>query len=415
MINNKLIEIEQIKNLNAIYFYNLVPETSLDKKLLGLKVTYNNNQVLEYKYTDEYFEDFVIKVLETYQTEQNKHNIIILNDFTKEIIEKYSKLDFKEPSEIPNANESSINLINNDDFNIKLLEDFFKDIISSLLSLYFNEEIKINNLKGYRNHYTIEYEVNEEKKFIPIIITSSNNYTYSFRINNINNIIMSLNGNLKINDNYIECKYSNKDNSIIGNYFYHVNKDKCENYILYNNKPCYIKKNKNEITPEEENLINLYLNYLGIDTYDSISKITTNDYILCKNISNEEETHQIFCHIRITPNLVRIIKTTKQGIMQYDEQFLISFEEAKEETIFKLINNKELDTTSDYILVQTKYLPTAKSRGNYKTKLCNKYIYKLLEVPSNTKLNTIFNITDTTNLDSTTEYSQVKKLIKERK
>lgn len=415
MINNKIIEIEQIKNLNAIRFYNLVPETSLDKKLFGLKITYDNNQVLDYNYTDEYFEEFVTKVLETYQIEQNKRNIIILNDFTKEIIDKYSKLDFKTPNEIPFASKNHINLINNDDFKIKLLEDFLKDIISSLLTLFYNDEINLLNLTGYRNHYTIEFEVNNQKKFVPIIITAQDNFNYTFRINSINNTVMSLKGNIKISDNYLECSLNNNDNTIIGKYFYHVDTNKCENYILYNNKPCYIKKNKNSLSEEEIKTINFYLNYLGVDSYDSISKVTNNDYILNKFLTKENEEHQVFCHIRLTSNLVRIIKTTKQGIMKYDEQFLISFEEEKEEIIFKLINDEKLDTTSNYILVQTKYLKTAKSRGNYKTDLCNKYTYKLLEVPSNTKLNSIFNIVETTNLENVTEYSSVKKLIKERK
>lgn len=418
MINNKLIKIEQIKDLNAIYFYNLVPETSLENQLLGLKITYDNNQTLDYKYTDEYFEDFVIKVLDTYKEEQSKRNIIILNDFTKEIIEEYSKKSFKVKTNYKNTSKEYINLINNDNFKIKLLEDYFKDIIYSLVSLFQNNDTKIyiKGLKGFRNHYTIEYEINNQINFIPIIITVLDDYNYSFRINNINNIVMSLNGNLKIKDNYIECSFNNKDNTLKGNYFYHNQKEKCENYILYNNKPCYIKKNKNIITNEEESIIISYfnylnyLNYLNIDTYDNITKITDNDFFISKTIQNKEETHQILCHIRITNDLVRIIKTTKQGIMKYNDQFIITFNEEKEEVIFKLINKEN----NNYVLVQTKYLPTEKSTGNYKTNLCNKYNYKLFKIQSNTNLNTIFNPISEKTLDNITDFNAVKKLIKER-
>lgn len=54
MINPKDIRISQIENLQAIFFYSIDEfYIGKDGQYIGLKITYGDNQVLNYDYTSD--------------------------------------------------------------------------------------------------------------------------------------------------------------------------------------------------------------------------------------------------------------------------------------------------------------------------------------------------------------------------
>ena len=84
-------KINEIRNLNLIYVFSTNSIFDNDnKKYVGIKLVYNNASILEVDYKDPLFGLLIKRVLERYNKEKDKRNIILLGDFTKELIKNAS-------------------------------------------------------------------------------------------------------------------------------------------------------------------------------------------------------------------------------------------------------------------------------------------------------------------------------------
>ena len=98
MFNSTEIQIAQIKDLRLIFFYNC--EQTLNNSYLGLKIVYDNNKSLDLKYRDEYFNEFIAKVIDVYNKEKELGNVRFLDERTEQI--------FTELNTIPSINQLEV-------------------------------------------------------------------------------------------------------------------------------------------------------------------------------------------------------------------------------------------------------------------------------------------------------------------
>ena len=138
----RLQEINGIKELEYIKFHDLVITGDVDEEnkqivIPELLISYNNGKNLSYNSKDEFFEEFVHKVLEVYKEEKGK----ILDDSTfmpqTLKIEDQRTQNFLDKADIVNKNEITEIYEDMDDYNSIEDDDEGEDIHDTT-----NEETK---------------------------------------------------------------------------------------------------------------------------------------------------------------------------------------------------------------------------------------------------------------------------------
>ena len=144
-------KINEIRNLNLIYVFSTNSIFDNDnKKYVGIKLVYNNASILEVDYKDPLFGSLIKRVLERYNKEKDKRNIILLGDFTKELIENASFY-------VLEGSEEKNNQIDYYSYENKLLNKY-KPYLFETIKLISNEILKnptfeINSMNGYNRKF----------------------------------------------------------------------------------------------------------------------------------------------------------------------------------------------------------------------------------------------------------------------
>ena len=127
--------VNEIRNLNLIYVYSTNSIFDKDNnKYVGIKLVYNNASILEVDYRDPLFGLLIKRVLERYNKEKNQRNIVLLGDFTKELIQNASFYVLEEK-------EEKHNQIDYYSYEKKLLNKY-KPYLFETLKDIFNEIFK---------------------------------------------------------------------------------------------------------------------------------------------------------------------------------------------------------------------------------------------------------------------------------
>ena len=147
-------KINEIRNLNLIYVFSTNSIFDKDnKKYVGIKLVYNNASILEVDYKDPLFGLLIKRVLERYNKEKDKRNIILLGDFTKELIENASFY-------VLEGSEEKNNQIDYYSYENKLLNKY-KPYLFETIKLISNEILKnptfeINSMEGFNRKFRLD-------------------------------------------------------------------------------------------------------------------------------------------------------------------------------------------------------------------------------------------------------------------
>lgn len=380
MTNLGEIEIATIKNLKAIFFYYIGDNP--DKRILGLRIVYDNDKVLDYDYTYKYFKSYVAKVLEVYSKEKKDNNIVLYSELTEDIV-KNINYEVASTSCNDNFDEYKINLYRVNNFGIKDIEDYLKNVILSIMEVITsNEESSIENIRGYRNKFIAEVKTTRGNMLVPFTCINKENNSYIFKMYfSDNSLFRTIEGNINIEGSKIEITWNNYDKSITGKYYYSLLSDIRVEFIQNKDNTLYYNDSFNN---SSDDVVRYYASLVGI-TGDKIVSTIPNNYIVLDEDSKKSKDNVFYRrktgYINIKEDYVSIIYFYVDGVMKYNGNLDVPF--MCEEMVVRLIpfNIGE----EHYILREVSVLPTFKMSGEYKNNI-NKYAYYVMKVNQNNDL-----------------------------
>ena len=198
-MDKELIEINQIKNIEYISFYDYtIPKIENDNGraiIAPALMIKSNGKVLNYSVVDKYFRQFVQKVISVYHQEAIKAN----QEGALPSLLKRLSIDKRSEAVLDNASFLERNKItdfyqNKDSYDNSLI--FQTDEIKSIMDIiryainefskYVNVNIKLSNdYRGYRNNYVIDCEKNGIYTNLIIFYNKKNDNCYQISIGNI--------------------------------------------------------------------------------------------------------------------------------------------------------------------------------------------------------------------------------------
>lgn len=360
MLNPKEIEIAQIKKLNLIYFYQL------DSNHIGLRIVYdNNNKKLDYNYTYEYFDLFVAKVVKVYREEKQKHNIIFLDDKSKEIMDAFCNENIDVASDSVCVQDRDRKYLNRN-LDVKFLDEYILRTVSLFLGCMENDEnISVRMVRRYRDGYSFIYNSN---KVLPFRLTKQDDFSYliSFRYAN-NDTSISFSGEINIYTDCIAINYHSNDNIIEGKNIYNTDIEKNIEEIKYNGVVVSYTDIDNQFLDNQT--IDFYLNLLGLPSIEKKIKTAGNNYLLVGDVSEHEK---YFIHISLSKDYVNVI--VNRGIGTQKDDLFVLFEQERYSVNLMLEKNN--------LVIEHHYFDTAISTGCYKKNFANKYSYQVYQIDS---------------------------------
>lgn len=419
MLDKTRAEIKTIKDLKTIFFYFLDKDyKNLNKTdLLGLNIVYGDGKNFKLDYTSPYFNYFVSKVINVYNDEKSKNNIILLNELTEKLIHSLTE-------DIPQREEDDLDIkfknyqnkplfeFANRDKNLVVAKTYVKNVIKDLAPFFFDSDyIKFEEIRGYCNRYFIKckFKVSgfyfpdgrlqgqkssrkssilavpdfpleqglrkEEIQQIPFFMKKVGKSDFYFKISGINETSEVIDGNISIDGGNVTIHWKMENNHIEGyeifrwNNFHEKSIYSFDQIIDFNNKISNIYKKDKEI-------IDFYFDVLNLKKLDSGLMVANDKFILGSNeIDADNVVTEDSAHVFLSDEVINIIYTRKLGLSKYDNQFVMPISEEIEDITIKAIKIND----ESYILVQRYYEEADKMRGSYEEKV-NKYHYQLFKV-----------------------------------
>lgn len=415
MTNSSEIEIAKIEKLKAIYFYYVGDESN--EMVLGLRILYDNDKILDYDYRYKFFNDYVSRVLEVYKNEKKENNIILYSELTEEIVKNFKSKSKKTISIDEMFDEYKLNLHSIDNFVIRDVSCYIERIILSVLEILTSDKNSyVNNIKGFKNKFIAECVTTKGNILIPFHCIKRND-SYEFKLFFPNNYLLkSICGNIKFSSDDININWNNFDKSLFGEYFYNLKTGMYNESIVNKyDQNLYYNNELNNISEEKKEIISKYADIVGMKC-DKIVSFVPNNYIVIDEKNRNADESVIYkrkvSYITIEKDYASIVYFYIDGIIKYDGTFDFPFMSEYIET--KLI---PFDYDNEhYILKEVSVLPTDKMSGLYKQNV-GKYNYSLMKVDQNSDLRMPFVIEDRDLVDAKdiSNLMDVKKYVKERK
>ena len=319
--NNKRVKdysINEIKNINLIYVFSKESIfKNLGNKFVGLTVVYaDGKKVLKIDYKDPNF----ARVINRYEKEKNRRKIVLLGDYTKNFIEKQ---DFQY-EEKQSLKKEQIPYFSWEDKLVCKYQKYLYDLLELIIKqLYKCETFKIESLDGFKNTYSLNYKISfHSRKTKMIICPTQDGIDFKMAsIDGTNNIIYGsicgkvggIFSSFKVGDysGYIDYNLIDKEISksidVLGNTIFF---DSIEDTIL----------------DEDKDIVDFYLKFIGDKSFDNLIKINDETFIVYEKSDMEfeelEDKNNIYTSsetlINIYDNIVRIIKTKKEGITKLE-------------------------------------------------------------------------------------------------
>lgn len=419
-IHNK-VDLFEIKDLRHIYFYDLFDGALKNNKktYFGLKIVFDNDKTLDLDYTNEFFAEYVLRVLSVYKRERHLNNITFIDDSTKDYLDnlilEYGKKSFDDKLQkaifIPSINRS---------FAVNLFNEYLKDGIKLILKLFYSENsiINIDNISGYRDKYIVNYSVNGINDIFPLICFKTGETELSFKISGIEGIGDPISGDIALTPNIL-ITWNNDDEEIYGKLYYNLEEKYSEKVIRNENKAVFVETKELSISPDKQKLCEFYINLLlGFKTEGFDITQTVNDSYLYgyKNSTITEDENNILNtksgHIKICKNLVYIISSDRYGISIHGDDIVIPYLDDKQEIILFPFDFEG----ENYILLQRKYISGSKTIGEHKDKHLNVYSYEIFKVENNKDLTNEIKVIDNFKIqEEISDLSGVEEIIKRRR
>lgn len=362
--------VNEIRNLNLIYVYSTNSIFDKDNnKYVGIKIVYNNASILEVDYKDPLFGLLIKRVLERYNKEKNQRNIVLLGDFTKELIQNASFYVLEEK-------ENKNNQIDYYSYENKLLNKYkpylFETLKLILNEIFKNYSFKIISLEGFNRNFKLEYSISGVSKSTNMIIYNKDNELH-FKIGNIENSNEYIIGSIKQTNNKVISEFNYGEYK--GKLEYDALNKETVHEIYADSYLYYINDNKKLIFDEDMGKILYYLEQLDIPYTDKVLKINDNTF-LCfysENIDKDGELlyRENLIFMNFSEDRIDISKTMREGFSKYDGIVSVLLDENEDTiTIRKLydLNNeflvKEVCKNDDYSYGVTS-LDTDKNLSSY--------------------------------------------------
>lgn len=389
--------INSIKNLKLLYFYNVYENTDTP----GLKIVYDNEKVFSLDYSDEYFDDYILKVFEVYNNETQSNNIYIKEETTNTLLNLVEKIKNKEKIYTQNNQIIEFSRFH---FQIKIIEEYIINTLKNILtSIFFeNSEIKIESFNGYKNKFCLQYKMKnddqEQENIMPIIVKHHEENKYQFETNIYKDFLIKINGVIEFSNHYVNITWKNSEESIIGRNVNNIDESKSVNLIKIksNDEERYIYLNQNH--KEKKKLdINYISNLekLNITLPKNLRQITDNQYIgnHYENENNSDKFIEEDYQISTKNNLIKINLYKNIGYLR-ENNFKLITEKNKKQIILQLIkfeNNpyiiKEItNLNSDipkysYEVYETNNIESLKDNLEIKNKIkINEYVETLEDI-----------------------------------
>lgn len=409
MTNNEKYEIQKIKDLSLIYFYD-VSQTKIGRdnsSFLSLKIVYNNGKSLNYNYNDENFYEFLLQVLKVYEIEKNNNKIEFLDDFSKDFIENIdiNKYNKKEESTYNVRSRKNLFSCNSD---IYFISEYIKMFCLDLLKLFnCNEKIEIVNFNGFLNKFSVSYILNGTKKILPLIIKKISNSKYNFSLCYVDKEVCNINGKITIGDSYVNISWFNEKDELVGSYQYDINPLYRENVIKKNDEVLSFNEVREKVSEEEDLLLSFYIKEIFDETIENKTPTVNNNYILSDtkfydtDEQNVKEYKKQTCHVSICDDSVNFKYCDSVGISKDKYNFLIPLIQNKKDVSLKKIkyDNK------DFLILEIRKLPI-NSKGEVK------YSYQIFEIGNFKNFNKPFNIISKCNIKNEEDEKRLIKLIR---
>lgn len=220
----ELIEINSIKNIEYIKFYDLTTNDK-DKIILlpALLISYDNGKTINLCIKDKYFKEFVYKVIEVYNNEKDKpietessspllktRNIQV--DQRSKVILDNANIDTKESitSFYKDKDRFDNSLVYEQD-EIKSIIDITRFAIMDFAK-FANINVELSdNIKGYRTNYIIEGKINDLFVYLLVHYNKVDDNQYIISIGNMGGANKPLIISISFTDNSIRInsKYQN--------------------------------------------------------------------------------------------------------------------------------------------------------------------------------------------------------------
>lgn len=373
MFNSEEIKIAQIKNLRLIYIYKCNEELHLNKSpYFGLRIAYDNNKTLDYNYKDEYFNEYLSKVISVYNKEKNIRKINFLDEITKSIFEEIDSVpQIQFNTYIDSLQDYRITSFNNKITDISLIIPYIKDLILNFLYAVFQKEtVEIISLKGFNNKFICECVVDDKEIVIPIILIKTSYNKFKFNFSYFNKGIINVEGNIDLYNNRVVSEWVNENKTLKGKNVYHLEEDKTEKYIEVFDEPIFYDNEINLIKEEEKNIINNYLNLFNIGELSNVTKLLNNSYVLKdEKVLDNNITLRKSVIGTFNSNIIQLLYRENYGIEK--NQIFISLDE-------EIINiTAKIETINDknVLIIEKSYIEGINTNGEYKKELVNKYNY----------------------------------------
>lgn len=398
-------QIAEIKNLNLIYIFTT--DSILKDKMneyVGAKIVYDKDKVLSLDYKNKHFELFLKKVLERYNKEKDKRNIILLGDLTKKIVQDSFFTIVEKEKEVVQSTGILVNAKKNQ---VKCFEKYLKQVLKMILkTIKKYEVVSIDKIDGFNYKYVVDYSVANIKKQLNMLIFVKEDGNIDFRISNIDGTNVNINGTIEDSFYNIKTNWYEENDNLKGSIIYNSKEQLIEEKLYKSDTLVINRETSDTLLTEDELLISFYLKLLNLKELNNIMKIDDNCYFLSNsNLLKNDEEGIIYKNesylISIFEDEVILKQNQKVGISKYNNQVRVLLDDILSEYTLKkiIINDKH------YVLIENKY-----KKNDIKN-----YSYNVLEIKDNKSFLEMFDVENKFNIDEELKtFDGVKRYIKNR-
>lgn len=276
------VKISQIKNLNLIYLYHVddVFESSKNKKYLGLKVLYDNNQgYINLDYKDEFFAYLLKHTINVYNQEKDNRDIILLGDLSKKLLQDEEIVSVSQS--ISHYNDEGVGLFSTSNELIRPFKPYLFEALKHILeNIRKMECIEIIDIKGFNKKYIVTFEVGGVSSSFPIILYPGEVGTLHFKIGAIAGENAGIEGFIVNNLDKAETYWRNIEGKNYGYTIYDIKNYNVIKNVTIGCDAIYHTTELDTVSDEDIELVKFYLNLFHIDFSGEIIKTSDNNFIL---------------------------------------------------------------------------------------------------------------------------------------
>ena len=391
VMDPQLIEINSIKDISYIKFYDLVKNDG-NKRITvpTLMINYDGNKLINLSILDKYFNIYVNKVIEVYKRE-NKERVdedstlpfdsrvtVTIDSRTKEILDKADIVEKKEITSFYDNKDSFSNSLMYEADEVKSIMDITRYMISEF-SKFANLNLEFQDgFKGYRTNYVMEAKINDILTYLLIHYDKLDDNNYEVSVGNLGGVNKPLIINISFTDDSVYIKATYQDVALVNEYKVNSKNGYFIKQIFKDGDLVkYEPGTLNKTDVKTKNLVNFdsnieytwyelpwvaYLGYSGSEErIDDNTRIYTNNVIYY-----DESTNSFYKREFYTKKLKRDNTNTTKGI-------LITLDELRK-IVFGYFERP-------YFIIETQFR-SARGDGEYQEKYDGNYFYHVIKARS---------------------------------